>query len=61
MATIDLKFSFEVNGYVLGKWVIFIARDLASDCQKIFQHTVNYVYKLSGEFRGQILGIPYVF
>jgi hypothetical protein len=60
MATIDLKFGFEIDGYMLGKWVIFIARDFASDGQKC-SNTVNYMYKLGGESRGQILGITYVF
>jgi hypothetical protein len=34
MAAINLKVGSEINGYVLGKWVIFIARDFASDGQE---------------------------
>jgi hypothetical protein len=34
MAAINTKFSFEIGGYVLDRWVIFIAPDFAADDQK---------------------------
>jgi hypothetical protein len=34
MATLNPKVAFKIGGYVLGKWVLFITPDFASDGQK---------------------------
>jgi hypothetical protein len=36
MAALNTKVSFEIGGYVLVRWVIFIVPDFAADDQKCF-------------------------
>jgi hypothetical protein len=58
MATINLEVGFEIDEYVLGKWVISIARDFASDGQKCSNIQSLTGINLVGSLEGKSWGCP---
>jgi hypothetical protein len=44
MAALNTKVSFEIGGYVLVGWVIFIAPDFAADDQKCVEQASTEVW-----------------